>query len=322
MNTLYRWMVGFVLGLTAALAHAQDYPSRSVKIVVPYAAGATNDIIARLFAQKLSETLRQPFVVENRTGGAGVPGSDYVAKSLPDGYTLLLGNTSVLGIHPSLYAHLPYDPREFVAVSMLAVSPSVLVVNPQLPVGSVAELIALAKSEPGRLNYASPGNGTPMHLSAELFKAQTGTDIVHVPYKGAAPALADLMAGQIQMMFDNPPSVLPQIRAGKVRPLVSTGQSRLPTLPEVPTVAEVGFKGAESVSFFAIVVPKGTPEAVIGVLYQAVAKATALTEVRQRLLELGAEPVGSTPAETAAMISDQRSKWARVVKASGAHADD
>jgi len=265
---------------TIQLASGQDYPVRAVRIVVPFAAGATNDIVARLFARKFSEQTKQPFVVENRAGGSGIPGAEFVARSAPDGYTLLLGNTSLLGIHVSLYSKLPYDPRDFAPVSVLAISPSALVVHPSVPAKSASELIAHAKASPGKLNYASAGNGTPFHLSAELFKAQTGTNMVHVPYKGAAPALSDLLAGEVQLMFDNIPSVLPHIRSGKVRAIATTGATRLSLLPEVPTLAEAGFKNAQSVSWFAIVAPKGTPKDIIARLHAEIVKAESQADVR------------------------------------------
>jgi tripartite-type tricarboxylate transporter receptor subunit TctC len=303
-------------------AAGQDYPARTVRIVVPFAAGATNDIVARLFAQKLSDQTGQAFIVENRTGGGGIPGADFVAKSAADGYTLLLGNTSLLAIQVGLHSKLPYDPREFEPVSVLAVSPSVLIVHPSVPAASVAELIAYAKAAPGNLSYASAGNGSPFHLSAELFKAQTGVQMVHVPYKGSAPALIDLLAGQVQLMFDNIPSVLPHIRSGKVRALATTGATRLALLPEVPTLAEAGFKNAQSVSWFAIVAPKGTPKGIVARLHAEIVRAETQPQLRQRLHELGAEPVGNSPAEAAAHIRAEIAKWEKVIKESGAKADD
>jgi tripartite-type tricarboxylate transporter receptor subunit TctC len=318
------WIALAVLaGISAAAPLAADeYPARPVRIVVPFAAGATNDIVARLFAQKLSDQTRRPFTVENKPGGSGIHGAESVAKAAPDGYTLLLGNTSLLAIQVSLYAKLPYDPvQDFAPVSVLAISPSVLIVHPSVPAATVAELVAYAKAHPGKLNYASPGSGTPFHLSAELFQAQTGTRFVHVPYKGAAPAIADLISGHVQLMFDNIPSALPQIRSGKVRAIVITGAARLPLLPEVPTLAEAGLPNAESVSWFAIVTPRGTPTAIIERLHAQIVQAERDPEVRQRLLDLGAEPVGNSPAEAAAHIRAEIAKWAKVVKESGAKPD-
>jgi len=302
---------------------AQDYPARTVKLIVPFAAGAANDIIARLFAQKLSDQLKQSFVVENRPGGAGIPGAEYVARSAADGYTLLMGNTTLLAIQVSLYAKLPYDTqRDFAPVSILAISPSVLVVHPSVAARSVEELVALAKANPGKLNYASAGNGTPFHLSGELFKAQTGTNFVHVPYKGNAPALVDLLAGQVQLLFANPVDVVAHISSGKLRPIASTGAKRIPLLPEVPTMAEAGFRNAESVSFFAIVAPTGTPKEAMTALHTEIVRAENQPDVRQRLYDLGCDPVGNTPEESKVFIRREIAKWAKVIKESGARVDN
>ncbi len=315
-----------VLALYTGSVRAQlggAYPTKPVKIVVTLAPGGANDFIARLFAQKLGGQLKQQFVVENRAGGSGIPGADYVAKSPPDGYTLLLANTSILAIQPSLFAKLPYDPQvDFSPVSILAISPSVLVVHPSVPARNVKELIALAKANPGKLNYATPGNGTPFHLSTELFKAQTGTDLMHVPYKGSVPAFADLFTGRVQLMFNNLGDLLPHIGSGKVRPLASTGATRAPLLPDVPTLAEAGIRNAESVSFFPIVAPKGTPREVIATLYAEIVKAKAQPDVQKKLFELGWDPVGNTPEETAVHIRTETAKWAKVIKESGAKVDD
>lgn len=305
------------------LAIAQDFPARPVKLVVPFSAGAANDTFARLLAPKLADLLNQSVVVDNRPGGSGIPGADYVAKSAANGYTLLMGNTTILAIMGSLFRKLPFDPRQdFAPVSILAVSPSVLVVNPSVAARTVAELVALAKANPGKMNYASAGNGTPFHLSGELFKAQTGTNLVHVPYKGNAPAMVDLLAGQVQMLFANPTDVLGHISAGKLRPIVWTGAKRTSLLPEVPTVAEAGLANAESVSFFAIVAPKGTPKDVIARLNTETLKVLKLPEVHQRMVELGAEPVGNSPEEAEVFLRNEFAKWAKVIKDSGAKVDN
>ena len=302
---------------------AQDYPARTAKMVVPFTAGTANDIVARLFAQKLSDQLKQPFVVENRPGGAGIPGVEYVVRSAPDGHTLLFVNTALLAIQPGLYTKLPYDTqRDLVPVSILATTASVMVVHPSLAAYTVKELIALAKAGPEKLNYASGGNGTPFHLSGELFKANTGTDFVHVPYKGNAPAMIALLAGQVQMMFDSPLNVIPQINSGKLRAIVSTGAKRLALLPDVPTMAEAGFRGAESVSFFAIAAPKGVSRRVIATLHTAIVKLETLPEVRQRLIELATDVVGNTPEEAEVFLRDEVAKWAKVIKDSGAKVDN
>ncbi len=306
-----------------ALAQASDYPVRPVRIVVPIAAGATNDIVARLLATRLADILLQPFLIENRPGGAQITGSDVVAHANADGYTLLFANTSILAIHASLFPRLPYDPRrDFDPVSIVAESPSVLVVLPSLPVNDLQGFIDYARAHPGKLNYGSPGSGSPFHLSMELFKKQTGTDLVHVPFNGNQYSLAALLGNQIQALFDNPPNVLPQIRAGKLHGLAVSSPQRVAVLPEVPTLAEVGFKGAEAQSFFAIVVPHGTPAAIVAKLNGALLLALKQPEVHQRLLDLGAIPLGNSPTEAASYIAAASALWARVVKDSGAQVDN
>ena len=295
------------------------YPSKPVRIVVTLAAGGSSDIVTRVFAQKLGDQLKQPFVVENRPGANSVIGSDYVAKSPPDGYTLLSANTSILTIHQSLYTKLPYDPNtDFAPISMLVRQGTVLVIYPGLAPRSVKELIALAKAEPGTLNYATPGNATPFHLSGELFNAQTGIGLVHVPYKGFQPASVDLLAGRVQTSFATVLDVLPQIKAGKLRPLVYTSYERHPLLPEVPTTAEAGIKNAESISFFALAAPKGTPREIVTRLNAEITRIKAQPDVRQRLLqEFGVEPGIDSLPEFEAFLRDEVIKWAKVVKASG-----
>jgi tripartite-type tricarboxylate transporter receptor subunit TctC len=312
------------LGLAGAgKALAQEYPVRAVRIVVPIAAGATNDIIARMLATRLADELRQPFVIDNRPGGAQITGTDIVAHSPADGYTLLFGNTSVLAIQPSLYPKLPYDPaRDFDPVSVVAESPSVLVVSPGVPSTTLQAFIQYAKERPGALNYGSPGSGSPFHLSMELFKRQTGTDLVHVPFNGNQFSVTALLGNQIQALFDNTPNILPQIRAGKLRALAVTSPQRLAVLPEVPTLAEAGFKGAESQSFFAIVAPHGTPAGAIRTLNGALVRALQVPEVRQRLGELGAIPLGNSPTEAVSYIASAATLWSRVVRESGAKIDN
>ena len=299
------------------------YPNRQVKIVVTLPPGGATDVVARLFAQKLSDQLKQPFIVENRPGGSQIPGADHVAKSAPDGYTLLLGNTSVLTILGSLYPTLPYDPqRDFAPVSMLVIGPTVLVVPSSAPVHSIKELIALAKAEPGKLNYASGGNGSPFHLSTELFKAQTETEMVHVPYKGNAPAIVDLLAGRVQLMFANVLEVLPHINSGKLRPLVVTVSNRLALLPDVPTMAEAGIRNAESFTFFPLVAPRATPKEVIATLNAEIAKAKTHPDVQQRIQKLAMVPGGDSLEDLEVFLSNEIAKWAKVIKASGAKVDN
>src|SRR5438552_13835540 len=244
-------------------ASAQTYPTRPIRLVVPFPAGGTTDILAREVGQRLSMTLGQPVVIDNRPGAAGNIGADLVAKSAPDGYTLLMGTVGTHAINASLYAKMPYDHvKDFAPIILVAGVPNVLVVNPSLPVNSVQELIAYAKANPGKLNFASSGPGTSIHLSGELFKVMAGVQMTHVPYKGSAPALQDLLGGQVQLMFDNLPPSLPHIKAGKLRALAVTSVARSPALPDVPTIAESGLPGFEASSWFGILVPAGTPSAI------------------------------------------------------------
>lgn len=314
---LVRFFLAALFSASPLASLAQDYPNRPVRIIVSYAPGAENDLIARLAAQNLSDQLKKSFLVENKPGAAGVIGSEFVAKSAPDGYTLLLGNASTLAIMGSMNPKLPYQPLEFEPVSVLAAIPSVLVVNASLPANSMAEFVSLARAKPGALNYGSPGAGTSMHLTAELFAAQTGTKIVHVAYKGAAPAVADLLAGQVQFMFQNVPTVLPHIRSGKLRAIAATTPARIAVLPDVPTLTESGIREADAVSWFAIVAPKGTPGAITAFLQGEIAKAWQKPEVRQRLQDLGADPVASTPADAAAFMQAEYRKWEKAVNAAG-----
>jgi tripartite-type tricarboxylate transporter receptor subunit TctC len=322
MRNLQRWVVGTLFAALAQGAFAQAYPNHAIRLVVPFPAGGTTDIIARDVAKRLTETLGQSVVVDNRPGAGGNIGSDAVAKSAPDGYTLLMGTVGTHAINPSLYAKMPYDHvKDFVPVVLVAGVPNVLEVNPSLPVNSVADLIKLAKSKPGAINFASSGNGTSIHLSGELFKTMAGVDMTHVPYKGSAPAVSDLIGGQVQVMFDNLPSSLAQIKAGKLRAIAVTSLKRSPALPDVPTIAESGLPGFEASSWFGILAPAGTPPPVIAKINAEVNKWLQSPEGRDQLLAQGAELAGGTPEQFAAHIRAETDKWAKVVKASGAKVD-
>jgi tripartite-type tricarboxylate transporter receptor subunit TctC len=308
--------------LVASLAaFAQSYPSKPIKIVVPYPPGGFNDTLGRTLAAKFSEAWGQPAFVENKPGGNTLIGSDLVAKSPPDGYTLLVV-AFPFAVTPSLIRNMPYDTlRDFAPVILAAQSPNLLVVNPQLPVKSVAELIALAKSQPGKLSYASTGNGSSNHISMELFKSMAGVDILHVPYKGSAPAVTDLLGGQVTVMFDNVPNVLPQVKAGRLRALGTSGTKRTPLAPDVPTVSEAGVPGYEVTVWFGLVAPAGTPREIVQKLNAEVTKILAMPDVRERFLAQGVEPVGSTPEQFGDHIRSQMAKWAKVVHDAGVKAE-
>jgi tripartite-type tricarboxylate transporter receptor subunit TctC len=304
-----------------AAAQAGDFPNKPIRMVVPFPPGGATDAAARLVAVKMSEHWGQPVVVDNRAGAGGNVGSDLVAKSAPDGYTLVMGVTGSHAINTSLYSKMPYDPvTDFVAISQVAVVPNVLVVHPSVPAHNLAELVALAKTEPGKLNYASLGNGTAAHLGMEMLKAEAGVDITHVPYKGSAPAVADLLAGQVQMMVDGLPSALPHVKAGKLRAIALTSLHRAPALPDLPTIAET-YPGFYADAWSGLFAPKGTPQPVVDKLSTEVQRILRLPDVREKLAALGAEPVGSTQAEFTAHVKREIDKWAKVVKTSGAKVD-
>ncbi len=298
------------------------FPLRPIALVVPFPAGGSTDLVARLIAEKLSQDLGQPVVVENREGAGGVAGAAAVASADPDGYTLLMGTVATHALNPAVPGSVPYDPvADFAPISLLVVVPNVLVVSPDLPVETVGELIALLKANPGRYSYASAGYGTPSHLSGELFKTMAGVDMVHVPYKGAGPALVDLMGGFVPIMFDNLPSSAEFVRSGKLRGIAVTTAERAAALPELPTVGESGLPGFETYSWNALFAPAGTPLDVLARLNQAVVKALADPEVRTTLEGSGAVIVGSTPADLALHVRAELAKWAPVVRASGAQFD-
>ena len=322
MHRLQRWALGALLAAFASAALAQAYPNKPIRVVVPFPAGGTTDILARAVGQKLTESLGVAVVVDNRPGAAGNIGADIVAKSAPDGYTLLMGTVGTHAINASLYAKMPYDHvKDFSPVILVAGVPNVLVVNPSLPVNSVADLIKLAKAKPGQINFASSGSGTSIHLSGELFKTMAGVDVTHIPYKGSAPALADLIGGQVQLMFDNLPSALPQIKGGKLRAIAVTSLTRAPALPDLPTMSESGLPGFESSSWFGLLAPAGTPQPIITRLNAEVNKWLQTPEARDHLLAQGAFAAGGSPAQFAAHIRAETDKWAKVVKASGAKVD-
>jgi tripartite-type tricarboxylate transporter receptor subunit TctC len=303
--------------LVAMPATAQDYSSRPVKIVVSYAPGGSNDVVARVVAPELQKELGQSFVVENRAGASGTIGADAVAKSPADGYTLFMG-AGAHALAPSLYKKLPYDlVKDFAPVSLAATSTYVLVLNPSVPAKTLPELIALLKSKPGQLNYASAGKGTPLHLAAELFKSKTGTDIVHVPYGGDTPALNDLLAGTVQLSFMSVASTAPQIRAGKLRALAVTSAQRSDALPDLPTLSELGVEGYDVGTWWGLLAPAGTPDAIVGKLNAAMRKAVALPEVKQRFAPLGLDPRSDSPAEFAAFIKAEVARYAAIAKIAG-----
>ena len=282
-----------ILGCAFGAAVAQPYPAKPVRWVSPWPPGGANDIFSRAIAKKLAEAFGQPVVVENRPGAAGAIGTEAVAKAPADGYVLTLGSSPTHAIAPSLNPNLPYDPlRDFEAVTLVAVVPNVLVVNPSLPVTSVRELIALAKQRPGTLNFASAGNGTSQHLSAELFKVMAGVNMVHIPYKGTAPALAELLAGQVQLAFDNIPALLPHIQAGRLRALAVTPATRSVSLPDLPTVAEAGLPGYDASVWYGVFVPAGTPRPVVQRLHAEIARALAAPDLKGRMAAMGAEVSG------------------------------
>jgi len=316
--------------LAQAQAQAQAaWPSKPVRMVVPFAAGGTTDILARALAPELQRVFGQPFVIDNKPGAGGNNGAAEVAKAGGDGYTLLMGTVGTHAINPSLYPKMPYDAvKDFAPVTLVAGVPNVLVINPasaaRYNVNSVADLVKALKANPGRLNMASSGNGTSIHLAGELFKSMTSTFMLHLPYRGSGPALIDLIAGNVDLMFDNLPSAMPHIKSGRLKALAVTSSARSGALPEVPTVEEVGgplLKGYEASSWFGLLAPAGTPADVVSRVQQETAKALALPAMKERLLAQGAIPSGMAPAEFVQFIAAETAKWARVVKASGAKID-
>lgn len=310
------------IALAAGSAAAQQYPVKPIRMIVPFAPGGPNDVIGRIIGQKLTEAWGQAVVIENRGGAGGTIGVDMGARSAPDGYTVVLGGSSNLAVAPSLYAKLPYDPlHDLVPISNVAIVPYVVTVNPSVPAKNMRELVAIAKSKPNLLSYGSSGTGSMSSLAAELIKSTGGVNIVHVPYKGTAPAVTDMIAGQIDMMVADLSAVAPHAIAGKLRMLASAGSKRARAAPDLPTVAESGLKGYAIDAWFGMVAPAKTPADVVARLSSAVATATRSADVRQRFEQLGYDPIGDTSSEFAVTIRSDIEKFARIIKAAGIKAE-
>lgn len=301
--------------LSSPVAAATAFPTKPIRIIVAYTPAGTTDILARALAQKMSEAWNQPVIVDNRPGANGNIGTEVAARAVPDGHSLVMATAGTHGINVSLYRKLSWHPvKDFAPVSLTAMVPNIMVVNNSLPVKNVREFIAHVKANPGKLSYGSPGNGSTAHLSMELFKTMTGSNIVHIPYKGSAGVLADVMGGQIAVTIDNMPPYVPQVRAGKIRALAVSTAKRSSAMPDLPTIAEAGVPGYEAGAWFGLLAPAGTPKAIVAQLSAESARILKLPDVSKRISELGAEPVGSTPEEFAALIQSEIAKWAKVIK--------
>ena len=318
------WLLA-ILGVAVAaapLAVAQSWPTKAIRIVAPSTPGDAPDVIARLIAEKLSPVLGQQVVVENKPGAGGVVGSEAVARAAPDGYTLIMGNAGSHGINAAVYSKLPYDiQRDFAPVSLVAIAPNIVVINPAVPATSLVEFIAYAKSQPGKLSYASGGNGSSAHMSMELFKSMAGLDIQHVPYKGSTPALTDLIGGQVAIFIGNMPPAVPHVKAGKLRALAVTTKARSALMPELPTMTEAGLPGYETVAWFGILAPAGTPPDIVNRLSMEIGKIARSPEMRDRLVAMGAEPVGGTPEEFKTVIDRDIAKWKSLAQKVGIKID-
>ena len=318
MTFVLRMVIAAWLALAISAACAQSYPNRPVRWVVPFPPGGSADIMGRMIGQDLSKALGQQVVIENRAGGSAIVGAEYVAKAAPDGYTVLQANVSQMTIHPSLYAKLPYDPvRDFAPVTVLGIVSSVVVTTPALPVRTIGDLIALARKRPGQLNFTSSGAGASTHLTGELLKQRAGISMTHINYKGSGPALTDVMAGFVEIMFENLPSALPFIQSGKLKVLAVTGKERSPVLPAVPTLAESGFPGFDMVSWQALVAPAATPKPVIDRLHADLVRVLTSAQMKEKLFGLGTEVVANTPEQFAQYIREETSKWSKIVREAG-----
>ena len=301
--------------LSLPIQAATAFPNKPIRIIVAYTPAGTTDILARAIGQKMSETWGQPVIVDNRAGAAGNIGTEVAARATPDGHTLIMGTAGTHGINVSLYRKLSWHPvNDFAPVSLSAMVPNIMVVNNSLPVKNVREFVAHVKANPGKLSYGSPGNGSTAHLSMELFKSMTGSNIVHIPYKGSAGVLADVMGGQIAVTIDNMPPYIPQVKAGKIRALAVSTNKRSSAMPDLPTIAEAGVPGYEAGAWFGLLAPAGTPKAIVAQLSAESARILKLPDMSKRISELGAEPVGSTPEQFAELINSEIAKWAKVIK--------
>ena len=321
MKRIARLLAVVVFGLSTS-AFAQTWPAKPIKWIVPFAPGGTTDILARTIGEKLTVALGQPVIIENKPGAGGGVGADFTAKAPPDGYTIMGGTISTHAINASLYKSLPYDPvKDFVPITLIARVPNMLVINPDIAAKNVAELITLLKANPGKYSFASSGNGTSQHLSGELFKSIAGVDMQHIPYKGSPPALQDVVGGQVAMTFDNITTAWPLAKGGKLRALAVTTAKRSAVAPDVPTLSESGLAGYEVGSWQGVFAPAGTPPAIVKRLNAEIVKIINMPDVKEKLIGLGAEPVGDTSEEFAALVKTEVAKWAEVVKQSGAKVD-
>src|SRR5207244_2883607 len=307
--------------LISSFAHAQGYPSRPARLIVPFPPGGSTDILSRALGQKLAERLGQPVLIDNGPGAGGSIGSEAAAKAAPDGHTLLMGQLGPLAVSPAIYKNLPYDPvKSFAPVSLMAIVPSVLVVNPQVPAASAAELIAYARANPGKLTYGSAGSGSTSHLTTEYFKLATGTDILHVPYKGVGPMLTDLISGQLSMGINGAPAVMSHVNSGRLRALAVTGLTRLPSLPQIPTLDESGVKGFDASGWYGILAPAGTPREIVAKLNAEIRRIMQTPDLRARLDNEGAIPAAGSSEEFAAFIVTEIARWGAVLKRAGIEA--
>jgi len=308
-------LLGLIVGANTLAQTAENFPNRSITMVVAFPAAGTTDILARLIGQKLTEKFKQTVVVENRPGAGGNIGTAYVAKAAPDGYTIMMGTIGTQSINPSLYKKMPYDAaKDFVPITRAAMVPNLLVVNQDAPFNTLPEMMAYEKANPGKLTYGSSGNGTTLHLSGELFNLMAGSKITHIPYKGSTPAVADLMGGQISMIFDNMPSVIQQVKSGRLKALAVTSVQRNPQLPEIPTIQEIGVAGYEVWSWFGLLAPAATPKPIVDKLNATIVEIIKQPDVQAKIIELGAVPVPETSAEFGAFIAAETLKWAKVIK--------